>query len=74
MISAWGISNAIFSSSDPEELCHNLNLLLQEKQAGNNSEIIIQENNAIVDKLLEYKCITMKQHKQNLFICNLLQD
>ena len=72
MVSASGISKTIFLSSDPDELCERLKLLLQEKHAGNNSDIIIEEIVVIVDKLLEYKCITKKQHKQILIKCNLI--
>ena len=72
MVSASGISKTIFLSSDSNELCDRSNLLLQEKQAGNNSDIINQEIVAIVDKLLEYKCISKKQHKQILLKCKLL--
>ena len=72
VVSASGISKTIFLSSDPDELCNRLKLLLQEKHAGNNSDIINQEIVAIVDKLLEYKCISKKQHKQSLIKCNLL--
>ena len=72
MVSASGVSKAIFLSSDPNKLCDRLKLILQEKQAGNNSVIIDQEIVAIVDKLLEYKCITKKQHKQILIKCNLI--
>ena len=57
-IMASGISNIKFLSSDPDELCDRLKLLLQEIQAGNNSDLINKEIVAIVDKLLEYKCIT----------------
>ena len=71
-IMASGVSKKIFLSSDPDELCDRLKLLLQEKQAGNNSNIINEEIVAIVDKLLEYKCISKKEHKQILFKCNLL--
>ena len=71
-IMASGISKTIILSSDPNELCDRLKLLLQEKHAGNNSDIINDETVAIVDKLLEYKCISQKQHKQNLIKCNLL--
>ena len=71
-ILASGVSKTIFLSSDPIELCDRLKLLLQEKHAGNNSDIIIDEIVAIVDKLLEYKCITKKKHKQKLIKCNLL--
>ena len=53
------------------KLCDRLKLLLQEKHAGNNSDIINEEIVAIVDKLLEYKCISKKQHKQILIKCNL---
>ena len=70
-IMASGVST-IFLSSDPDELCDRIKLLLQEKQAGNNSDIFNQEIVAIVDKLLEYKCISKKQHKQLLTKCNLL--
>ena len=72
-IMASGVSKSIFLSSDPDELCSRLKLLLQEKHAGNNSDIINDEIVAIVDKLLEYKCISKKQHKQILIKCNLLQ-
>ena len=72
IVSASGISKTIFLSSDPDELCERLKLLLQEKHAGNNSDIINDEVVAIIDKLLEYKCITKKQHKQILIKCNLL--
>ena len=73
-IIASGISNIIILSSDPDELCDRLKLLLQEKQAGNNSDSINKEIIAIVDKLLEYKCISKKQHKQILIKCNLLHE
>ena len=53
MVSASGVSKAIFLSSDPDELCNRLKLLLQEKYAGNNSDIINEEIFAIIDKLLE---------------------
>ena len=62
MVSASGISKTIFLSSDPNELCNRLKLLLQEKQAGNNSDILNQEIVAIVDKLLEYKCISKNEN------------
>ena len=73
MVSASGVSKTIFLSSDPEENWDRLKMLLQEKQAGNNSDKINQEINAIVDKLLGYKCISKKQHIQILINCNLLQ-
>ena len=70
MVSASGVSKTIFLSSEPDELCNRLKLLLQERYAGNNSTIINEEIVAILDKLLEYKCITKKQHKQILIKCN----
>ena len=73
MVSASGVSKTIFLSSDPNELCDRLKLLLQEKHAGNNSDIINEEIVAIIDILLEHKCISKKQHKQILIKCNLLQ-
>ena len=72
MVSASSVSKIIFLSSDPNELCDRLKLLLEEKHAGNNSDIINDEIVAIIDKILEYKCITKKQHKQILIKCNLL--
>ena len=71
-IMASGISKTIILSSDPNELCDRLKLLLQEKHGGNNSNLIDEEIVAIIDKLLEYKCISKKQHKQILIKCNLL--
>ena len=71
MVSASGVSKTIFLSSDPNELCDRLKLLLREKQAGNNSDIINEEIIAVFDKLLEYKCISKKEHKQILLKCNL---
>ena len=70
-IMASGVSNTNFLSSDANELCDRLKLLLQKKHAGNNSDLINDEIVAIVDKLLEYKCISKKQHKQILIKCNL---
>ena len=72
MVSASGVSKTIFLSSDPDELCDRLKLLLQKKHAGNNSDIINDEIVVIIDKLLEYKCISKKQHKQILIKCNLI--
>ena len=70
---ASGISKTICLSSDPNELCDILKLLLQEKQAGKNSNLINDEIVPIVDKL-DYKCSSKKQHKQNLIKCNLLHE
>ena len=71
-IMASGVSKTIILSSDPNELCDRLRLLLQEKQAGNNSNFIDEEIVAIIDKLIKYKCISKKQHKQILIKCDLL--
>ena len=71
-IMASGISKTIFLSSDPNELCDRLKFLLQEKNGGNNSNLIDEEIVAIIDKLIEYKCISKKQQKQILIKCNLL--
>ena len=57
MISASGISIKIFLPSDPDELCNRLKLLIQEAQAGKNSDKINDEIIFILNKLLEYKCI-----------------
>ena len=70
-IMASGVTTT-FLSENPDELCDRLRLLLQEKHAGNNSDIINKEIVSVVDKLLEYKCITIKQHKQTLNKCNLV--
>ena len=45
------------------ELCDRLKLLLQEKHARNNSNIINEETVGPENKFLDYKCISMKQHK-----------
>ena len=71
-IMASGVKKTIFLSSDPDEFCERLKLLLQEINAGNNSEIINEEIVVIVDNLLEYRCITKKQHKQILIKCSLI--
>ena len=70
-IMASGLST-ILLSSDPNDFCHRLKLLSQEKEAGKHSDIVNQEIVAIVDKLLEYKYISKKQHNQILFKWNLL--
>ena len=62
----------IFLSENPDELCNRLKIFLQEKHAGNNSSKINDETIAIVEKLLEYKSISQKEHKQILIKSNLL--
>ena len=66
-IMASGISK-IFLEEKFNELCDRLNLLLQEKQAGNTSDIFSGEIGAVTDKLLEYKCISTKQ--RNFWLLN----
>ena len=61
-IMAFGIPT-IFLPENPSELFDRLTLLLQENQSGNNSDKINDEIIAIVDKLLENKCIAKKQRK-----------
>ena len=70
-IMASGVPKTLFLPSDANELCDRLKLLLQEKHAGNNSNIINEENVAIIDKLLDYKCTSKKQHKKILIKWNL---
>ena len=69
-IMASDISKTIFLPSDPNERCDRLKLMLQEKQGGNNSEIIDEEVIAIVDRLLADDCISKEQQKQILIKCN----
>ena len=72
LVSASSVSKTRFSPSDHNELSDRFKLLLQEKQAGNNSNTIDEEIVAIVDELLEYKRMSKKQHKQVLSKCNIL--
>ena len=55
--------STLFSPENLNELCERIKFLLLEKQVGKNSVKIVDEIVAIADKLLEYKCICMKQHK-----------
>ena len=74
LISASGVSKTIFLSFDPDELCNRLTLLLQEEQVDNNSDIINEGIVVTLDKLLDYNCLSKKQHKQFLIKCNLLHE
>ena len=79
IISASGVSRKSLSkiliySENPNEFCDRLKLLLQEKKAGCNSDLINQELVAVVDKMLEYNCISKKQHNQLLTKCNLIHE
>ena len=72
MKSASGIPVETFLLSDPDELCDRLKLLLEEKQAGNNSFLINEEIVVILDNMLENKCKNRKHPNQNLIECNLM--
>ena len=53
----------IFLPSDPDELVDQLKLLYFEKVGGNDSFLIKEQIIAIIDKLLEYECISPSQHQ-----------
>ena len=55
---ASGISSTIFLPSDPDELRDRWKLLLQEIMVGTKSDLFFEEIIAIVDKILENKCIS----------------
>ena len=55
----------IFLPSDPDELVDQLKLLYFEKVGGNDSFLINEQIIAIIDKLLEYECISPSQ-QQNI--------
>ena len=57
------LSKTTFLSSDTFEICDRVKILLQEKKSENNSDILFEEIVDIVDKVLEYKYISKKQHK-----------
>ena len=59
---ASGIST-FFSRENPNELCDRLKLLIQGKQVGINSNKINEESVSIVEKFLDYDCISKKQRK-----------
>ena len=61
--------SAIFLPEKSHEFCDRLELLLQKKQAGNNSGIMNEETFAVADKLIEYKSISTKEHKFSLVEC-----
>ena len=56
--------STIFLTENANQLCDGTKFLLQEKQAGNNSILINEENIAIIDKLLVYTCISKKKQKK----------
>ena len=65
IVSASGVSKTIFLSSDPDELCNRLKLLLQ-KNARNIFDIFNDEIVAIVDKFLENKKVYTKNNKKKV--------
>ena len=71
-IMASAISTKILSAN-PDGLCRRLKLLLPENHAGENLNKIDEEF-VVIDKLLEYKCISKKQNKQKSIKCNLLHE
>ena len=56
----------VFLPSDPDELVDQIKLLYFEKFGGNDSFLLNEQIIAIVDKLLEYECITTNQHQNIL--------
>ena len=57
-------------SPDLKELCDRIKLISQGKKPGNSFNMNLGEIVVIADKLLEYKCVSTKQH--NLLILNCL--
>ena len=57
IVPASGVSKTIFLSSDPDELCNRLKLLLQERKAGNNSEIIVPRKAGYCNHLRVSVCL-----------------
>ena len=53
----------VFLPSDPDELVDQLKLLYFEILGGNDSFLINEQIIAIIDKLLEYECISPSQHQ-----------
>ena len=56
-------SICIFLPSNPDELVDQLKLIVLEKVGGNDNPMLSEQIIAIVDKLLEYECITTNQHQ-----------
>ena len=70
-IMASGLSTT-FLSSDPNELCDRIKLLIQGKMLEKIVHIINEDNVVIVDKLIEYNCLSKKQYEQILIKSNRL--
>ena len=58
-----GLNQYVFLPSDPDELVNQLKLLYFDKVGGNDIPQLNEQVVAIVDKLLEYECITTNQHQ-----------
>ena len=56
------VISTTFLPDNPKDFRNTIKLLLKEKQAGNNSDLIKEETVAIADKLLENKNISTKKH------------
>ena len=56
-------NQCVFLPSDPDELVDQLKLLYLEKFGGIDNPQLNEQIIAIVDKLLEYECITTNQHQ-----------
>ena len=54
-----------FLTQDPHEFCDRLRLIIQEKQAGNDTTRFDNETVAFLDKFLEYNYFNPVQHKKN---------
>ena len=67
-------TSTIFVPYNPNEICDRLKYLLQEKQASKFLNIFNEKTVAIIDKLLEYKCIFKRLHEKMLSKCNLLHE
>ena len=59
-----GFNQYIFLPSDPNQLVDQLKLLYFEKVGGIDNPMLSEQVIAIVDKLLEYECITTNQHQK----------
>ena len=62
-----------YNLNDPDELVDQIKLLYFEKVGGNDNPMLSEQIIAIVDKLLEYGCITTNQH-QNLISTFIKKD
>ena len=59
-----GFIQYIFLPSDPDELVDRIKLIVLEKVGGNENPMLSEQIVAIVDKLLEFECITTNQRRK----------